>query len=859
VDTDGNGNTDNDGDALCDNWETTGIDFDGDGTVDLQLYDVDGDGTIQAGEQADLNHKDIYMEIDWMAQHQPNQNSVNDVIASFANSTVPNPDGTPGIRLHIQTDEQAVAHNNNLAFEPCTAPATGSVPDYDTVKSTRFGTATERADANSVNILNAKRFASHYTLFAHNLNGLGGTSGCAELPGNDFVVSLGSWTSVGGHGVGNRDEQAGTLMHEFGHNLDLRHGGGDNINYKPNYLSIMSYARQIDGWFVNGRPLDYSDRDLPTLVEGNLSEPAGIGGAAGDETAFGPPPIQMDVNASGAIDWNLNGVSTDTGVSRNINNFGGSSGAGTNLEGYDDWDNLQYNFRATIDFADGIHLTTLEVDEVDLDEMIAANTPPVADAGGPYTTDEGVPVTVDASGSTDPDSLIASYEWDLDYDLQYDDATGVTAEMTYWEHGSYTIGLKVTDAFGASDTDTAQVTVVNVPPSMNATPPSQQVQYSDPLMNVTITAQDVAADPLTLTGTSWSKDGGGTNAGLPTGLSLSLVSCGVSGNYYECSWTLSGIADLDPGAYVVYVTVEDDDGAVATLGVNIDVLPEDARTTYTGPMLVSTSCADCSEATIPLRATIQDISALPADPDYDAYPGEITYATVEFVDRDTSDVLCTASLVLLDPADPLTASAFCDWEADIGNNDGVEFTVGIIVNGRYYRDRSFDDTVVTVFKPGPDFITGGGYLVNQNSDGEYGGDTDLKTNFGFTVKFNKKGTKLQGRVTIIVRQGGHVYRIKSNALASLVVVPYDSGDPLSGVAEFYGKANVQDVTDPDNPIGLEGNATLHMTMKDNGEPGSSDTIGITLWSKQGDLLFSSIWTGVETVEQILDGGNLHVH
>lgn len=57
-DTDGNGNKDNDGDGLCDNWETAGIDANSDGTVDLQLHDINGDGTIQATERANLNRKD---------------------------------------------------------------------------------------------------------------------------------------------------------------------------------------------------------------------------------------------------------------------------------------------------------------------------------------------------------------------------------------------------------------------------------------------------------------------------------------------------------------------------------------------------------------------------------------------------------------------------------------------------------------------------------------------------------------------------------------------------------------------------------------------------------------------------------
>lgn len=56
-----------------------------------------------------------------------------------------------------------------------------------------------------------------------------------------------------------------------------------------------------------------------------------------------------------------------------------------------------------------------------------------------------------------------------------------------------------------------------------------------------------------------------------------------------------------------------------------------------------------------------------------------------------------------------------------------------------------------------------------------------------------------------------------------------------------------------------GNATLLVTMTDNGQPGSADTIGITLWSKSGGLYYSSQRDGVITVKQLLSGRNLVVH
>ena len=364
--------TDTDGDGLLDCWENDGIDFDGDGTIDLKLYDINGDGVIQPGEKADPMHKDVYIEIDWMALHQPDPAAVQQVINSFANAPVLNPDGTTGIRLHIQQDEAAVSHNASLAFQPCTAAAVGGAPDFDIVKNSHFGTAIERASPGSTKLLNAKRFAVRYTLFVHNLLGMGGTSGCSELPGNDFVVSLGSWAMVGGHNIGNTDQQAGTLMHELGHTLGLRHGGVDHFNCKPNYLSVMSYVRQINNNPIVGRPLDYSPALLPPLNEAGLLEAAGIGGPAGQMTAYGPGLPLVDA-ADGAIDWNRDGDKVDVGVAADINNILGSgcNGSGNMLVGQNDWLSLLYDFKNTVDFADGIHLSTMATDEITYDEARA--------------------------------------------------------------------------------------------------------------------------------------------------------------------------------------------------------------------------------------------------------------------------------------------------------------------------------------------------------------------------------------------------------------------------------------------------------------------------------------------------------
>ena len=102
-----------------------------------------------------------------------------------------------------------------------------------------------------------------------------GESGIAEISGNDFIVSLGNRVQDLGLADGTLTE-AGTFMHELGHNLGLHHGGGieepcqdqsqchvgytcaqtavgkycvgaDDTNWKPNYLSMMNYRFQFTG------------------------------------------------------------------------------------------------------------------------------------------------------------------------------------------------------------------------------------------------------------------------------------------------------------------------------------------------------------------------------------------------------------------------------------------------------------------------------------------------------------------------------------------------------------------------------------------------------------------------------------
>ncbi len=93
------------------------------------------------------------------------------------------------------------------------------------------------------------------------------------------------------------------------------------------------------------------------------------------------------------------------------------------------------------------------------------NSPPVADAGGPYVIDMGADVALDGTGSAD-DGVVVAFHWDLDNDGVFDDAEGATPSVS-WDQlealgygtGVFTIELRVTDDGGLSTTASSTVTV----------------------------------------------------------------------------------------------------------------------------------------------------------------------------------------------------------------------------------------------------------------------------------------------------------------------------------------------------------------------------------------------------------------
>ena len=361
---------DSDGDGLLDDWENNGIPY----------TDINGVEKRFLLPDADPNHKDLYVEVDAMAGFALSNGADLQLVLAYDNAPLENPDGSTGITLHILHDETTLPYLPIWDTDGCWPL------DFENFKANSFGTFNERANVNYSTLLEAKARAYRYCIVADQADdpttpGLDDIGGCGSMPGDNFVMFIG--TSNGN--IYGDEGQAAIFMHELGHNLGLGHGGGDGINGKPNYPSIMNYLLAFKtSWNSDFWSLDYSRADAANLLslnESSLNENASVGSANNFYSDyFMPYGVNVDRNGTTTREIRyiaLDGSTADfgdtsgtmfqdgqqdPGVAQDLNyvtnppadiSLPSTPSAGQILESYDDWANVGLGLLAGVGSSTG--------------------------------------------------------------------------------------------------------------------------------------------------------------------------------------------------------------------------------------------------------------------------------------------------------------------------------------------------------------------------------------------------------------------------------------------------------------------------------------------------------------------------
>lgn len=199
-----------------------------------------------------------------------------------------------------------------------------------------------------------------------------------------------------------------------------------------------------------------------------------------------------------------------------------------------------------------------DVDAAGWVARLQPNDPPTPSiAVSPAEPNATEQVTFDASETTDPDTSVEAYEWNLDGD-EYAEQTGKVMERTFAEAGTYEVTFRAVDLYGAVGTETISLSVgENTAPSA-----SVSVSRADPFVGdeVTLRTTELSDAETSVESVVWDFDGDGE----------------VDAEGTEVTTTFS-----TPGEKEVAATVTDTAGKSATVSSNVNVQEATAKATAT--------------------------------------------------------------------------------------------------------------------------------------------------------------------------------------------------------------------------------------------------------------------------------------
>ena len=536
----------------------------------------------------------------------------------------------------------------------------------------------------------------------------------------------------------------------------------------------------------------------------------------------------------------------------------------TGPDGQYQWDVMAGSYRVHVEAAGYYPANSIVVGippavtdlHVGLTRIPSENEPPVAtDDGVTMLEDTAVTINVtandnDVDGNLDPttantDCIVCSGPTHGTLTNHNNGTFTYTPDPDYNGHDSFIYEICDTEGLCDTATVTIDVTAVNDAPVISVDVTEQTVQYSDGIANITISATDVDSSSLTIS-TRWTKDGGDVQPDLPSALVLSAGECILDSLPATWVWILEGQALVDAGTYNIKFTISDGEDEIEAC-TTLVVEPESAAVAFDGTNPVAVQVAEPGGNSEAFSLTVDVTEAMPdLSGSLLAYPSDISLAEV------------SVSLVPVGPGSPAEPTS-CSLEVvgtgydailalTFGFNDVAvnTYAVQVTVDRGYYIGSGED--VVVIYDPSLGFTTGGGTFLWP--------ETGEKTNFGYTMKYNKKATNIKGNLLLVRHlQDGTIYRVKSNALYGLALGEYEDDGETYGWASFSGKATYLE-PEWDEPIG---NYEFITYVEDHGEPGKNiDRIWIKIMNRGNtvDVMSMDDHGANNAVE--LSGGNIVV-
>ena len=340
-----------------------------------------------------------------------------------------------------------------------------------------------------------------------------------------------------------------------------------SASYDPDGVIVSYFWDFGDGTNTTGATTShaYTNEGVYTVVLIVTDDDGATGNATATKTILNRAPVALFTESTTT-------ALTDVVISFNASDSYDTDG--TLVSYFWDFGDGTNGTGVTVDHAyldDGVYTVTLTVTDDDgATSTVTAtktiqNRPPTAlfteSATTVYT---GEIIYFNASSSYDPDGVILSYFWDFGDGTN---ATGILANHTYVDNGTYTVDLTVTDDDGATSTASSTKTVLNTSPVASFTE-SSTTAYKGEVIRFNAS---VSYDPDGSVVSYFWDFGDGTNA---------------SGVIVDHAYT-------NVGTYTVTLTVTDNDGATASTTAVKTVLSrppvasfiESATTVYTDDVI----------------------------------------------------------------------------------------------------------------------------------------------------------------------------------------------------------------------------------------------------------------------------------